>query len=86
MGWSANAKETLWLAMATSLGIATIDALTLHAFVPLPMPVGLNDPLQFIVYLGQAAQALCANAGVILASSQVIYHVLHSQLILGDKV
>lgn len=78
MKWVEGGKESLWLTMGVAVLVAAVDMVAGGRLANLssPPPTGLHEPLVLLGYVVAMMEVIVGNAGVVFASSQVIYHTL----------
>jgi len=85
--WDVGGPKAIWLTYVVALCIAVAEKLLLGGFpVVLTCPLAPTDPPSFVVCVFQVIQNILAWSGVVFAAATVVYKVLRSKMLLGERI
>jgi len=82
-----NGPKAIWLTYIVALCIAVGEKLLLEGF-PVVVTCGLvpTEPPAFVVCVFQIIENVLAWSGVVFAAATVIYKILRSKMLLGERI
>jgi len=85
--WDVNGVKAIWLTYVVALVIAIVEKLLLEGFpVVVTCALAPADPPAFVVCVFQIIENILAWSGVLFAAATVIYKVLRSKMVLGERI
>jgi hypothetical protein len=85
--WDVDGPKAIWLTYVVALCIAVAGELLSGGFpAVITCPLAPTDPPSFVVCVFQVIQNVLAWAGVVFAVATVVYKVLRSKMVLGERI
>lgn len=85
--WDVGGVKAIWLTYVVALCIAVVEKLALEGFpVMLTCALAPTDPPAFVVCVFQVIGNVLAWSGVVFAAATVVYKVLRSKMVLGERI
>ena len=85
--WPVVGPKAIWLTYGVALGLAVVEKLLLEGF-PVVVTCALvpTDPPAFVVCVFQVLENILAWSGVLFVAATVIYKILRSKMLLGERI
>ena len=85
--WDVGGPKAIWLTYVVALCIAVAEKLLLEGF-PVVVTCALvpADPPAFVVCVFQVIENILGWSGVVFATATVVYKVLRSKMLLGERI
>ena len=85
--WDVDGPKAIWLTYVVALCIAVVEKLLLEGFpVVLTCALAPTDAPSFVVCVFQVIANILAWGGVVFGVATVIYKVLRSKMVLGERI
>jgi len=85
--WDVDGPKAIWLTYVVALCIAVVGKLLAGGFpAVLTCPLAPTDPPAFVVCVFQVIENILAWSGVVFAAATVVYKILRSKMILGERI